>query len=185
MASFQKLNLEKWAQPLGDLSFQRACRREHKQWLVRSHKKTTGLSIPNAADLRTMILDFRGFDSGIISILMGAIPKPIGNLPESLSRRVLVGRIFVGAVRCSTGMLSPAQIVPARSSIRAWYSMKLKRVTSTVQVVFCVYVVMLFKFHYLMAFLVSCVCPRRCNLPGRLTIRGGEADNKSPLYEMR
>ena len=24
-ASFQKFNLEKWAQPLGDLSFQRAC----------------------------------------------------------------------------------------------------------------------------------------------------------------
>ena len=24
-ASFQKLNLKKWAQPLGDLNFQRAC----------------------------------------------------------------------------------------------------------------------------------------------------------------
>ena len=29
---FQKLNLEKWDQPLGYLNFQRACRRENQQW---------------------------------------------------------------------------------------------------------------------------------------------------------
>ena len=31
-ASFQKFNMDKWAQPLGDLNFQRASWIEHKQW---------------------------------------------------------------------------------------------------------------------------------------------------------
>ena len=31
-ADVQKVNMDKWAQPLGDLNFQRAFRSEHKQW---------------------------------------------------------------------------------------------------------------------------------------------------------
>ena len=44
-ASFQKFNLEHWAQPLGDFNFQRACRSEHEQcfWDVRP-------SVRNVAD---------------------------------------------------------------------------------------------------------------------------------------
>ena len=37
----------------------------------------------NTANLRTKSLDFRGFDSSIILMLKGGIPRPIGNFPES------------------------------------------------------------------------------------------------------
>ena len=47
-------------------------------------------------NLRNEIMDLRGFDSGIISILRGGIPKPVGSFPESLSQRILVGMILVG-----------------------------------------------------------------------------------------
>ena len=36
-----------------------------------------------AANLRTKILDFRGFDSSIILIAREGILRPIGNIPES------------------------------------------------------------------------------------------------------
>ena len=41
-------------------------------------------------------MDFRGFDSSIIFKLRGGIPRPIGNLPESLSQAILVGITLVG-----------------------------------------------------------------------------------------
>ena len=44
------------------------------------------------ANLRTKILDFRGFDSSRILILRGGILMSIGSLPESLSQAILVGR---------------------------------------------------------------------------------------------
>ena len=41
------------------------------------------------ANLRSKILEFRGFDSGmIISSSRGEIPRPVGKFPESLSRRI-------------------------------------------------------------------------------------------------
>ena len=46
--------------------------------------------------LCTKILDFRGSDSSIISMLRGEIPRPIGDFPEILSQRILVGIILVG-----------------------------------------------------------------------------------------
>ena len=45
----------------------------------------------SAANLRTTILDFRGFDSSRILILGGEIPRPRGNLSEISSRRILDG----------------------------------------------------------------------------------------------
>ena len=50
----------------------------------------------STANLRTNIMDFRGFDSNIIIIIRGGIPRPIGNLPECLSRAILVGIMLVG-----------------------------------------------------------------------------------------
>ena len=47
------------------------------------------------ANLRTNIMDFRGFDSSLILILRGGIPRPIGNFLEALSRAILVGIITV------------------------------------------------------------------------------------------
>ena len=41
-------------------------------------------------------MDFRGFDSSIILILRGEIPRPIGNFPESLTQAMLVGVMLVG-----------------------------------------------------------------------------------------
>ena len=48
------------------------------------------------ANLRTKILDFRGFDSSRILILSGGILVSIGDFPESLSQQILAGRILVG-----------------------------------------------------------------------------------------
>ena len=50
----------------------------------------------DTANLRTKIMDFRGFDSSIILILRSGIPRPIGSFPECLSRAILVGIILVG-----------------------------------------------------------------------------------------
>ena len=41
------------------------------------------------------ILDFRGFDSSQSLISRGGISTPMGNLPESLSQRILVRRFSV------------------------------------------------------------------------------------------
>ena len=38
---------------------------------------------------------FRGFDSSIILILRGGIPRPVGKLPEILSQQILAGRFLV------------------------------------------------------------------------------------------
>ena len=51
---------------------------------------------PCTANRRTKTLDFRGFDPGRILILRGGILMSIGNLPEMLSQRILVGIILVG-----------------------------------------------------------------------------------------
>ena len=47
------------------------------------------------ADLRTKILDFRGFDSGTIFILTGGILMSIGEFPERSSQAILAGIILV------------------------------------------------------------------------------------------
>ena len=41
-------------------------------------------------------MDFRGFDSSIILILNGGIPRTIGIFPDSSSQAVVAGRFFVG-----------------------------------------------------------------------------------------
>ena len=53
-------------------------------------------SAANAADLRTKILDFGGFDSGISLLLRDGILMSIGSLPESSSQAILAGIISVG-----------------------------------------------------------------------------------------
>ena len=62
----------------------------------RSPSSQTAAGAKNAASLRTKILDFRGFDSGIILNLRGIILMSIRNFPESLSQAILVGIILVG-----------------------------------------------------------------------------------------
>ena len=56
------------------------------------HHRGAGLT----ANLRTEILDFSGFDSSIILILRGGIPRPMGNIPEFSSPGILVGTILAG-----------------------------------------------------------------------------------------
>ena len=48
------------------------------------------------ANLRTDIMDFRGFDSSIILIVRGGILMSILNLPESLRQAIVVGIMLVG-----------------------------------------------------------------------------------------
>ena len=50
----------------------------------------------STANLRTKIMDFRGFDSNIILILRGGILISKGDFPESLSQEILVGVMLVG-----------------------------------------------------------------------------------------
>ena len=47
-------------------------------------------------NLPTNIVDFGGFDSSIIFISRGGIPRSTGNFPESLSQAMLVGTMIVG-----------------------------------------------------------------------------------------
>ena len=66
----------------------------------------------STANLRTMIMHFRGFDSSIILILRGGIPRPIGNSPgefessnvsrDDVSREI--GRRPCHAVPCCEGV---------------------------------------------------------------------------------
>ena len=46
---------------------------------------------PHTANLRTNIMDVRGFDSSICLNLRGGIPRPKGDFPESLTQAMLVG----------------------------------------------------------------------------------------------
>ena len=55
----------------------------------------------DAANLRTKILAFRGFDASRILSWRVGIPKPIGNFPEDLSQAILVGIILVGRLGLS------------------------------------------------------------------------------------
>ena len=50
-------------------------------------------STPN---LHTNIVEFLGFDSSTILNSRGGTPRPIGDLPESLSQAMLVGITLVG-----------------------------------------------------------------------------------------
>ena len=52
--------------------------------------------LPAPANLRTKILDFRGFAASRILSLRGGILLPTGNFPEMLNRRILAGVILVG-----------------------------------------------------------------------------------------
>ena len=68
----------------------------------------------STANIRTRILDFRGFDSSRILMLRGGILMSIGSSPEMLSQRILVGTILVGrlgACFLSAGILTSIGIV--------------------------------------------------------------------------
>ena len=59
-------------------------------------KTAAGIVQSNTPNPPTNIVDFRGFDSSIILISRGGIPRPIGDFSESLSRAMLVGTMLVG-----------------------------------------------------------------------------------------
>ena len=65
-----------------------------------SQLRRTTIDDPRActrtADIRTKILDFRGFGSSRILMLRGEILMSIGNFTEMSSQAILVGRFLVG-----------------------------------------------------------------------------------------
>ena len=71
-----------------------------------SHRCRTRARLDDTANLRTNIVDFRGFDSSTIFIKRGGIPRPIGNFPESLSQAMLVGIMLVGRLGVFLGSRS-------------------------------------------------------------------------------
>ena len=66
----------------------------------------------------TNIADYRGFDSSVILILRGGIPRPIGDFPESLSQAMLVGIMLVGRL----GVSKPEKGRSGSPSATAWTS---------------------------------------------------------------
>ena len=54
--------------------------------------------VKTMANLRTKILDFRGFDTSIILILRGGVLVCIGGFPEIVSQRILAGMILAGGL---------------------------------------------------------------------------------------
>ena len=66
--------------------------------MLRCSKRPGSTTRPSTCtpNLPTHIVDFGGFDSSIMLILRGGIPRPIGDFPESLSRAMLVGTTSVG-----------------------------------------------------------------------------------------
>ena len=68
----------------------------YNTWWFGSHPPGSERGWRNTANLPTNILDFIGFDSSIILIIRGGIPKPIGDFPNSLSQAMLVGIMLVG-----------------------------------------------------------------------------------------
>ena len=68
------------------------------------------------ANLRTKILDFRGFDSSIILILRGGILMSMGNSPEIMSQQILVGIILVGRLAVSQDQARPVSAQGTRFS---------------------------------------------------------------------
>ena len=71
------------------------------------------MSIFATANLRTEILDFRGFDSSRILILSGGILMSIGISLGISSQGILVGIILVG--RLGVGCQTPAPVVLSES----------------------------------------------------------------------
>ena len=65
-------------------------------------------------NLRTNIMDFRGFDSSIILILRGGILMSIEDFPKSLSQTILVGIMLVGRLGVH-GPHSPDDRISLRS----------------------------------------------------------------------
>ena len=63
----------------------------------------------------TNILDFRGFDSNIISILRGGILMSIGDFPETLSQAMLAGVMLVGrlSIACEASAPRPRRLAAA------------------------------------------------------------------------
>ena len=53
------------------------------------------------ANLRTNIMDFRGFDSSVMLIIRGGILMSIGDFPETLSQQILVGIMLEGRLGVS------------------------------------------------------------------------------------
>ena len=70
--------------------------RKHRERRPVGRESRTTLRGLDTANLRTNIMDSRGFDSSIILIRRGGIPRPNGNFPEILSQAILVGIILVG-----------------------------------------------------------------------------------------
>ena len=67
----------------------------------------------------TKITDFRGFDSSIVLMLRGGIPRPIGKFPESFSQAILIGVILVGRLGVTESTRGqPASQQPLTAIIR-------------------------------------------------------------------
>ena len=71
------------------------------------------------ANLRTTILDSRGFDSSRLLILRGGILMSIGNIPENLIQAILVGiilgRLGVPGAGLASGSCFVQDLIEARA----------------------------------------------------------------------
>ena len=68
----------------------------------------------STANLRTNIMDFRGFDSSAIINFRGELPRHVGVFPEIMSQAILAGIILVGRL----GVLTPPLRIPPSPGLR-------------------------------------------------------------------
>ena len=68
---------------------------EHTQ-MTQANRHTVNDNTSSTPNLPTNIVDFRGFESNIIFMLRGGIPRPTGDFLEIVSQAMLVGIMKVG-----------------------------------------------------------------------------------------
>ena len=90
-------------------------------------------------NLPTNIMDFRGFDSSIILILRGGIPRHIGNSPESLSQAILVGIMFVARLGVSHGTIGVSVSPRNRSGVAGVPKVTVSMIYSTIYIYICIH----------------------------------------------
>ena len=89
----------------------------------------------DTANLRTKIVDFRGFDSSIILILRGGIPRPMGSFPESLSQAILAGISLAGRIGRIANLLS----LRSAPKLPCCLSLSLKSLSLSIYIYMCIY----------------------------------------------
>ena len=102
--------------------------------------RSTVWNFMDTPNLPGNIVDFRGLDSSTMLILMGGIPRPIGDFPESLTQAMLVGTMLVGRLGVffgSTKHVAGLDLLVCAWTTEGYGFIELEISNSTISTVFC------------------------------------------------